>query len=58
MMEGIEYYYFSEYDHSDHYRHHLYYVVNYGDTIMDQYFGTLYNEVKYIRLIIFRKIIQ
>ncbi|CAD8167692.1 unnamed protein product [Paramecium pentaurelia] len=36
-----------EYDHSDHYRHHLYYVVNYGDTIMDEFFGTVYNSKNY-----------
>ena len=31
-----------EFDDADDYRHHLYYVVNYGDAIMDKYFGTTY----------------
>ncbi|CAD8084433.1 unnamed protein product [Paramecium primaurelia] len=36
-----------KYDHSDHYRHHLYYVVNYGDAKIDRFFGTAYNPKNY-----------
>ena len=59
MTEGKNLYilYFREYDHSDHYRHHLYYVVNFGDTIMDEFFGTAYDPVKFI-IFIFRKTIR
>lgn len=50
MMESTYYdiEYFSNYDTSDHYRHHLYYVVNYGDPLMDKWFGTAFNEVNKI----------
>lgn len=55
MMEGIQAYIFSKYDHSDHYRHHLYYVVNYGDAKIDRFFGTAYDPVLIHNII--RKII-
>lgn len=47
MTEGIIFsnLYNSKYDHSDHYRHHLYYVVNYGDAKIDRFFGTAYDPV-------------
>lgn len=46
MMEGnIFNILISKYDVSDHYRHHLYYVVNYGDSHMDKMFGTEYKPV-------------
>ncbi|CAD8174288.1 unnamed protein product [Paramecium pentaurelia] len=34
-------------DYADHYRHHLYYVVNYGHPILDYYFCTSYNPKNY-----------
>ncbi|CAD8064192.1 unnamed protein product [Paramecium sonneborni] len=34
-------------DYEDHYRHHLYYVVNFGNPILDKLFGTSYNPKNY-----------
>jgi lathosterol oxidase len=42
---GYSMWWFRKYDHSDHYRHHLYYVVNYGDAAIDRFFGTAYDPV-------------
>ena len=35
----------NKFDHTDHYKHHLYYTVNFGDPIMDRYFGSPYDAV-------------
>lgn len=41
----------NKFDHADHYKHHLYYTVNFGDPIMDRYFGSPYDAVFFIFII-------